>query len=104
MTKTEKLALLKEWQERIKKMTLAIDRIDRAIGLDPDGPMFEANGELMVAYTKAVAALLGDRAEWLDWYWLENAMGAKAHPAGPKGKMRPIKTLGHLLWLIEVDA
>lgn len=104
MTKTEKLALLKKWQEQIQHSESMLDRVREQIGLDFDGPMNVSVCELQMAYTKAVAMLVGDRAEWLDWYWLENAMGAKAHPAGPKGKMRPIKALAHLLWLIEVDA
>jgi hypothetical protein len=102
--KTKKLALLKEWKEQIQHSESALDRVREAVGLDFDGPMNVAVCELQVAYTKAVAMLVGDRAEWLEWYWLENVMGAKAHPAGPSGKTRPIKTIDDLLWLIEVEA
>lgn len=43
--------------------------------------------------------------DWLDWFCWENEMGARSHPASVKGKVkeRPIRTVNHLLKLIEAS-
>jgi hypothetical protein len=59
---------------------------------------------LQQAYTRAVAAMLGDESDTLAWYWLENDFGRKARHAGPVGATRAITTAEDLLWLLEVVA
>lgn len=104
MTDTEKLALLKDWQDQIELSNALIEPINTVMGLSMESPINTAVWGLQVAYTKAVAKLVGDPADWLDWYAAENDFGRKAMEAGPTGNLRPIATLADLVWVMEVDA
>lgn len=53
-------------------------------------------------YTATLSALLGDRDGWLEWYHLENDMGARGHEAIARAgqKPRPIRNIKHLAKLL----
>lgn len=104
MTKTEKLAILREWAVQMETADLLIDPIADALKLTPESPIHAAICGLQAAYTKAVGKLVGDKADWLDWYATENDFGRKALDAGPNGATRPISTLADLIWVMEVSA
>lgn len=104
MNNTEKLHLLAEWQARIQTADSLIEPITDALGLSTESSIHTAVWSLQRAYTKAVAQLVGDHAEWLDWYDRENCFGAKGMDAGPKDATRPIRTLEDLIWVMEVEA
>ena len=104
MTRTEKLHLLAEWQARIQTADSLIEPIADALGLSPESPIHTAVWSLQSAYTAAVAKIVGDHAEWMDWYAAENDFGRKGMDAGPKDAIRPIKTLEDLIWVMEVEA
>jgi hypothetical protein len=104
MTKTEKLALLREWSVKMETADILIDPVTNCLGLSVESPIHQAVWTLQDAYTKAVAKLVGDPAEWLSWYAHENDFGRKAYEAGVKGDMRPIKDLDDLLWVMGVEA
>lgn len=103
MTHTEKLQLLAEWQARIQTADRLIEPVTEVLGLSPESPIHVAVWSLEGAYTRAVAQLVGDQANWLDWYASENDFGRKAMDAGPTGATRPIATLDDLIWVIEVE-
>lgn len=104
MTKTEKLAILREWAVQMETADLLIDPIADALKLTPESPIHAAIWGLQTAYTKAVGKLVGDKADWLDWYASENDFGRKHMDAGPAGSTRPISTLDDLVWVMEVEA
>lgn len=101
MTKTEKLALLREWSMQIETSDLLIDPVTECLGLSVESPIHQAVWTLQDAYTKAVGKLVGDHAEWLSWYAHENDFGRKKREAGVNGDDRPIKSLEDLIWVIE---
>ncbi len=104
MTKTEKLAILREWAVRLETANLLIDPIADALKLTPESPIHTAIWGLQTVYTKAVGKLVGDKADWLDWYASENDFGRKHMEAGPTGSTRPISALDDLVWVMEVTA
>lgn len=100
MTHAEKLASLQEWQKHMEASDGLIRPISDALGLSVESPVHLAVWGLQAAYTQAISKMLGDKAEWCDWYANENDFGRKAYDAGEKDDMRPIKSLDALLWVI----
>jgi len=94
------LALLAEWVAHHDKIDTMMEGIKSTIGLDPNGPLFDTVWRLFDGYTTALGAQIGDAGEWLAWFCMENDMGAKGMAAGYDGKLRKIKTLADLYWLI----
>ena len=99
--KAETLVLLGAWQAHHKAVERMFDGITTSIGLDINGPMFATVWALFDAYTGALAVEVGDSGGWLEWYWSENDMGAKAMAAGYDKKVKPIKNINDLWRLIE---
>lgn len=104
MTQNEKIALLAEWQARTEASNRLIEPITEVLGLQVESPIHLAVWNLQEVYTKAVGKLVGDPAEWLDWYANENDFGRKHMEAGPKDATRHISTLADLVWVMEVTA
>lgn len=102
MTKSQKLATLQRWAGTMKRGDNLLAPVIDVLDLRPEGPVTTALWITQDALTKATAELVGDGAEWLNWFAADNELGAKAMEAGPLGKERPIKTLEDLLWVIEV--
>ena len=94
---------LTEWQQKIKQSDEMLKTLLEPLMLSPESPLYETIWALQVALTRAVAKIVGDQCEWLDWYHAENSMGQSAYEACPgHGKpTRKIKTLDDLAWLIE---
>ena len=100
MNTETQLALLAEWRDKHKQLHRELFRLGRIFN-DPTGPFFRTMFEVFEAYTGSLAHLLGDKEDWLFWYWQENEMGKRAHVAGYDGDVRLIEKLEDLLWLIE---
>lgn len=94
------LALLAKWVAHHNKIDKMMGGIKASIGLDPNGPLCDTVWSLFDSYTAALAAQTGDEGDWLPWFYMENDMGAKGMAAGYDGKLRKIKTLADLYWLI----
>ena len=60
---------------------------------------------MIARYTNVVGYLTGDCFGWLEWYWLENKMGANEMEAKASHwrKRQKIKNLDSLCRLIEAD-
>jgi hypothetical protein len=99
-----KLAALQRWAEAMTKADQMMGPIIDLLDLRPEGPVTTALWLTQDALTAATADIVEDEAQWLQWHHADNEMGAKAMEAGPKGDMRPIKTLEDLLWVIGVAA
>lgn len=67
------------------------------------GPLCEAMWTLRAEYIGAVAELINDKADWLEWFICENDCGKKGYMAQINGKRRKIKTAQNLIDLIHQD-
>ena len=104
MTREKKLALLRQWEASYLELDLQMDRLSAVVGSMVHSPFGEAVWGAWDNYTCALAELVGDGYEWLNWYCFDNDMGKKAYEAGWEGDMRPITQATDLLWLIEGGA
>lgn len=95
-------AALQRWIDAMDKAGEHIDALIDTMGLEPEGPTCTAVFALQGALTAATADLVGDSAQWLEWFWSENDMGRRGHEAGPKDARRPIRTAEDLAWLIAL--
>ena len=59
------------------------DRLLDPLMLSPESPLHAEIWKLQAAYTKAIAELVGDKWDWLEWYRHENDMGRKGHECCP---------------------
>jgi hypothetical protein len=108
MTHDERLKLLNNWYERSLAWELAYDDFRTLLGVGDleKCPVLMAGWNLHEAYTKTVSALVGDRDEWLSWWWHDAQHGNRAMKAAAfswKGKTRPIRTIADLCKIIEAD-
>lgn len=103
LTTDHKVAILCTWVAHIQAMDHQRDALEAVVGSYPESPLNDAIGDLQSGYTRAVAKLVGDAAEWLDWFRFDNQMGVAGMEAGPNGKLRPIKTVEDLVWFLETD-
>lgn len=103
MTQEQKLAALTRWQQAMEKADSTIDPVISLLQLQPESPICDVVWRLQSALTAATADLVGDQAEWLSWYAMENDMGRKGLEAGWMGAEREIRTLEDLMWLIGTD-
>ena len=94
------LQILGQWQAQHDRVTSLMHGVNTALGLLPEGPLFETVWGLWSQYTQTIAVLISDGGDWLEWYFLENDMGDKGMQAGYDGTMRDIDTLEDLYWLI----
>lgn len=101
MNRDQKLAALKRWQDAMERADATIDPVIQLLQLQPESPICDAVWRLQSALTAMTADLVGDCADWLSWYALENDMGRKGMEAGWSGFEREIRTLDDLLWLVE---
>lgn len=71
------LNLVEQWQATAKEMSKQFDALSNVLGGDPGSPLQTAVWGMFSEYTKALAALVGDEEEWLEWYAWECDFGAK---------------------------
>lgn len=104
MTREQKLAALNRWQQAMEQADAAINPVIELLQLQPESPVCGAVWKLQRLLTDMTAELVGDQADWLDWYAYENDMGRKGMVAGWSGFEREIRTLDDLLWLLDGEA
>ena len=100
-TRFQALDMLTEWVIQQKRLSNLDAQVKAIFGRACEGEHFDAIWRMFDAYTEALSVALGDKNEWLMWYWTENDMGAAGMQAGYHGKLRKIKDVRGLLWLIE---
>lgn len=100
-TKPQALDMLTEWSIQHKRLSNLDAQLKTIFGRAAEGEHFDAVWRMFDAYTDALSLALGDTDDWLIWYFMENDMGAKAMQAGYDGKVRKVKNVRDLLWLIE---
>jgi len=106
MTHDKRMALLERWYKISLAWNEAYVEFIRVVANAPlFFPLGMSGWHLHVVYTQVVAARVGDRGDWLVWWWYGNdhgrkGMGAKA---GRWAKPRKIPTIKALCKLIETD-
>ena len=93
-------ALLTQWQAAMQRSDELMQPAIDALKLPPESPPWQAAQELQSLATTLVAALVDDTTNALEWYWLENDMGAKKHEARHEGGTRQIASVQDLLWML----
>jgi hypothetical protein len=106
MTRKERMELLTKWIEYHAVCDKTWSDLEKLFGsLQPEGSLSDI---IWVAFSKNTAVFsrcIGDSFGWLNWFWLENDMGASGLSAKASSwkKARRIKTLKDLCALIEAD-
>lgn len=102
---TRRRAILADWHRNITETDELLDPVIGALELEPESPVCAARAQLQGALTRATAELLDDSAEWLEWFHLDNEMGAKGLEAGPGNgaPLRPVRTLEDLAQIMEAQ-
>lgn len=94
---------LEMWRGRREALDAQLDALDAVLKTTPENPLREAIEGIWMGYTVAMSQLIGDKAEWLQWYWLERQMGNKpgdVHPAEGAAKItvtRDVLTLANVI-------
>jgi hypothetical protein len=107
MSPAEMLPHLERWAEVQRHAESTWDRIEALTDYtDTESPLGKAVWDTFDAYTVTLSALIGDTGEWLDWYHLANAMGAKslAVTLRPGARPRKVRTLRQLATVIHLTA
>ncbi len=94
------MVLLREWKQHHDAVDKLLGGLETTIGLNYGGPLFETVWKLFDSYTHTLAVEVGDFDGWLEWFFSENDMGAKAMAAGFDKQVRKIKTLDDLYGLL----
>lgn len=102
MTAAEMMPLLKAWRLLLRHSD-AIAAELMGVGMKVEAPIVQAVFNLQSAYTEQLAARLNDSLCSLEWFWIENDLGAAALEAQASNwpKPRRMRTLRDLAQLIE---
>lgn len=97
----ELVALLTPWEKVYHDLDKNFEDLQKVLGSGVvDSPMFDAAWRCFGLLTDSLAREIGDTKETLDWYAHENEMGKRKHVAGLEGRLRPIRSLKDLAWLL----
>jgi len=95
------IALVKALKQRLD----AIEKQDKALravlGNTHESALGDAIDRLISLAVKAVSAAIGDTEEWLPWYIWDNEWGKRSRPRVCNNKIKTIKRITDLLWLID---
>lgn len=68
---------LEAWRGRREALDAQLDALSLLTMAAPECPLYSAIEDIWMAYTVSISQNVGDKAEWLQWYWLERDMGSK---------------------------
>ena len=105
MKQNEIIQRLKVWQERSKELDAQWEAFAAVTGAHIEGPLANAIYRLGGEYTKAVAELVGDQGEWLDYFQYECEFGAKpkwVHSSdGVQVMLKDVRALAKVLTWVD---
>jgi len=103
MERTEKLVLLKEWEDNYKDIINLYDSLYEMYNCSPESKAVKVIFETFEKYTRSVSIIVGDEFDWLEWYIYDNECGKKGLQAKASSwkKERKIKNVKDLLDIIE---
>ena len=92
---------LRHWKRRHAELEMAFGDFNALTGALPDCKLMAPIFDVWTAYTVAVSELVGDKAEWLQWYQYECKMGKRPMVVMfENGKELNVRTLRHLARVI----
>ena len=101
MNTKEKIKLVEEWQDAHASLDTELDTILSIFVASPECDLSNAIHKMQAVATKHLAALIGDRAEWLDWYACENHFGAMLLYGVVDGKKMKARNAKEIVKIIE---
>jgi hypothetical protein len=95
------LQLLTTWRTHYNAQDKLMNDLHRSpLRLGYESEVFEVTWATMDALTAMTALVVGDKGGWLEWFSVDNKMGAKKYPAGYDGQLAHRSTLLNLYDLI----
>lgn len=92
---------LKCWKRRHAELMDVYDAMGQLTGADRYSTLFAPIFDIWTAYTVATSELIGDKAEWLQWYEVECDMGRAPMMVDlSDGREIEVKTLRQLATVI----
>ena len=88
------------WAARQEALTVQYEALQALTGADCESPFLSVVLEVWAAYTVALSEIIGDKAEWLQWYEYECQMGAQAMDVTVDGRTIKVRTLRQLATVI----
>lgn len=92
---------LQAWAARQQAIDKQYNALRALVGCDLESPLLAALFDVWTAYTVAVSEIVGDKAEWLQWYELECDMGRRPKEVhstgGRKIKVRTLRQLARVI-------
>lgn len=101
MTTSEKIKIVKETVRLYKEFSDASDAFCKIVSGTIEGGVLDKAWRAVEFHRRHTAQLIGDNAEWLEWYIYECDCGAKPMRAKHGGRWRTIATEKDLVRLIE---
>lgn len=101
MNTSEIIAHIEAWKAVQVRMAEKMLAVEMLFSSPIDGPFSDAVYRLMSAHTDAVAKLVGDSENWLEWFAYECNYGDRPMAIDLTGSKRKIKTIKQLARLIE---
>ena len=89
---------IREWAARMTELEKQVAALQTLVGPIVETPLGDAIWRMAEAYTEATDPT--DEG-WLDWYWLENNLGAKGLSCS-SGEGEPMKPIHNIEDMIEV--
>ena len=77
MERTQKLALLKEWEDNYKEINKVYESLHEMYDCSPESKAVRVIFDTFENYTKSVAIIIEDEDDWLEWYLYDNECGKK---------------------------
>jgi hypothetical protein len=105
MTKAQRIKdiipQLERWAAHKGELDRQFEALRALMGCGVEAPLPDAVWRLWDSYTDTVSKLVGDTDDWLPWYSMENAMGAKGlEVQSLGGRSKKIRTLRDLAAVI----
>ena len=92
---------LKCWKRRRAELMAVYNAMGKLTGADQYSTLFAPIFDIWTAYTVATSELIGDKAEWLQWYEVECDMGRDPMMVDlSDGREIEVKTLRQLVTVI----
>jgi hypothetical protein len=100
----KKIEILKLWKKTIQQHDKEVIRVRSTYELDPASKLMWAMEGISHSYTTMAALAVGDKNGWLEWFACDCDMGKISRKIVLRDRsMFEVKTLQHLLYVIEQD-
>ena len=86
---------IREWMERVQAANAQLVLLSDMTGdLNYDAPLPAAIEALIEGYTAALSQIIGDEGDWLEYFWIDCALGKNPLAVIPDENCEEIKITG----------